>query len=417
MIRRSSMKNMVCLADGCTMPTNQSETGINENRLIVGTTRCGKTFSIVEPMLLHTYEGSLVVNITKRALFDKYAPIFEARGYEVLDLNFAEPEKSKISYDPLNYLKKDRDFINIGRAICEVINNDSDPFWMESAANCTTAMLKLVDLNSKSENKAPSFSDFKLLFSNIEFDYSKMSSTNLNVFFDEAERLYPNNLAWQKWKTIRTAAPKTTASISSILNATLNDFFDNDLLNMMSKDYKLSFENLASKKTVLFVTTSPFNRSSEKLVNLFYNDLFRNLFDFAERCPNKELPIPVNIICDDFAVGSKIPNFAEDISIFCAKRIAVTMLLQSESQLEGMYSKAEAQTIINNCDTYVYMGGMDDMTCHSISRRINKPVEDIFYMPLEQVIVMRRGSKPVISKRYQTLEDPLYKKLCMKAGA
>lgn len=158
------MKNMVCLAEGCTMPTNQSETGINENRLIVGTTRCGKTFSIVEPMLLHTYEGSLVVNITKRALFDKYAPIFEARGYEVLDLNFAEPEKSKISYDPLNYLKKDRDFINIGRAICEVINNDSDPFWMESAANCTTAMLKLVDLNSKSENKAPSFSDFKLLF-------------------------------------------------------------------------------------------------------------------------------------------------------------------------------------------------------------------------------------------------------------
>ena len=65
----------------------------------------------------------------------------------------------------------------------------------------------------------------------------------------------------------------------------------------------------------------------------------------------------------------------------------------------------------------MYMGGMDDMTCHSISRRINKPVEDIFYMPLEQVIVMRRGSKPVISKRYQTLEDPLYKKLCMKAGA
>ncbi len=405
------MKNIVCLADGCVMPSHQLEAGINENRLIVGTTRCGKTFSIVEPMLLHTYEGSLVVNITKRELFDKYSSIFKERGYEVLDLNFAEPEKSNISYDPLIHLKKDRDFINMGRAISEIVNwGKVDPFWSESLAACVSAMLKLVDLNSRYGDKTPSFTDFKFIFSHLEFDFSGMTSTNLDIFFDEAEKLFPDNIAWQKWKTIRTASPKTAASISSVLNAALDDFFDTDLLNMMEKEPKLSFEKLATEKTVLFVTTSPFNKASEKITNLFYNDLFKNLFDFAETRPKKELPIPVNIICDDFAVGSKIPNFADDISIFCAKKIAVTLLLQSESQLEGMYSKTEAQTIINNCDTYVYMGGMDDTTCHSISRRINKPVEDVYYMPLEQVIVMRRGTKPFISKRYQTLKDPLYNK-------
>lgn len=76
-----------------------------------------------------------------------------------------------------------------------------------------------------------------------------------------------------------------------------------------------------------------------------------------------------------------------------------------------MYGKEEATTIINNCDTYVYFGGMDSQTCESISKRRNIPVEDVYTMPLEQVMIFRRGSKPVTSRRYQTYEDPIYKKL------
>jgi hypothetical protein len=84
------------------------------------------------------------------------------------------------------------------------------------------------------------------------------------------------------------------------------------------------------------------------------------------------------------------------------------MLLQSESQLISMYGEDAATTIINNCDTYVYMGGMDITTCEHISQRTNQPLHKVMAMPLEQVVVFRRGSEPYVSKRYQILNDPLY---------
>lgn len=405
------MKNQVCLADGYVFSTDQNETGINENRLIVGTTRCGKTFSIVEPMLLHTYEGSLVVTITKRELFHKYSKLFKERGYEVLDLNFSEPEKSDIAYDPLRYLSNERDYINIGRALSECLaGGKADPYWAESTAACITAMFRLIGLNAETDCREPSFADFSILFRNLQF-FMKDSVTNIDYMFDEAEKLCQDSMALKKWNTIRVNSPRTTACLSSALNIVLDDILDSDLGKMMNKPKKISFVELGSKKTILFVTTSPFNKASEKITNIFYYDLFKNLFEYAERCPKMKLPIPVHIICDDFATGGRVPDFAEYISLFCAKGISTTLLLQSESQLTGLYSDAEAKTIINNCDTYVYMGGMDDNTCHSISKRLNKPVDDIYYMPLEQVIVMRRGSKPIIGRRYQTLSDPLYNKL------
>ena len=105
---------------------------------------------------------------------------------------------------------------------------------------------------------------------------------------------------------------------------------------------------------ILFLTTSPVNKSMQKLSTMFYTDAFRILFEYAESLKSKELPVPVHIIYDDFATGSVVPDFHEYLSIFCAKRMSVTLLLQSESQLAEMYGKMQATTIINNCDTYEY---------------------------------------------------------------
>jgi type IV secretory pathway TraG/TraD family ATPase VirD4 len=128
--------------------------------------------------------------------------------------------------------------------------------------------------------------------------------------------------------------------------------------------------------------------------------MFKTLFEKAEETENGKLPYPVQIICDDFATGCKVPNFQELISIFREKRIGVTLLIQSESQLDAMYERRNAITIVNNCDTYVYLGGMDLKTCESISKRIDIPCNEVLNMPIGKEYVFRRGQGPIITERY-----------------
>ena len=193
---------------------------------------------------------------------------------------------------------------------------------------------------------------------------------------------------------------KTASCVFGALNTTIDTIFNQDLRKMMSMSRQVDFKDLGRRKTVLFVTTSPVNPALHCFVNMF-----------AENQPDGTLPVPVHVMADDFATGSRILQFAEFISIFREKRISVCLLLQSESQLESMYSSDDATTIINNCDTYVYMGGMDIKTAHHISVRLNVPLEDVLYMPLGQVVMFRRGQRPVVTQRYNILENELYRQI------
>lgn len=412
------MKNLTCLAEGCVFPTDLNETGINANEIIVGPTRCGKTASVVEPKLLHTHNGSMIVSLTKRALVDKYASIFKKRGYEVWDFNLADPKQGNIAYDPLDFVESERDVVQLATTIVggepsRTKEGEKDPYWNESAISCLAAILNLAILGQKKEGKVARFRDFYKLYSKLELDTAKDGNccTNLDAGFDWADKYFPGNQASRMWKTIRGNAPRTAACIYSIMNNAVDKLMNQELLEAMEMENRVSFETMGSKKVVLFVTTSPVNKSQQKLATMFFADAFRVLYEYAERQPSRELPVPVHLVCDDFACGSIIPDFDEYISVFCAKGISTTLLLQSESQLENMYGKHAATTIINNCDTYLYMGGMDDTTCYNISRRRNVPVEDVYSMPLEQVVLFRRGAKPVVARRYQTYEDQEYKRL------
>ena len=128
----------------------------------------------------------------------------------------------------------------------------------------------------------------------------------------------------------------------------------------------------------------------------------------GERQADGMLPYPVQVLCDDFATGCRIPDFDKTISIFREKRISAVMLVQSETQLASMYGQMAAKTIINNCDTLVYLGGMDIDTCSSIARRANVPMEDVTTMKVGQEIYFRRGMKPVFTQRYDVTADNAY---------
>ena len=412
-----NLMDMSCLAEGLVVPADFEKTGLNLNEMVVGATGCGKSYSNAYSRLLHTENSSVVVPIAKKAIKEKFAGMFRRKGYKVIDLDFAHPEKSEYGYDPMDYIKRDEDVTQLAKALVEGANNGKEPskdeqYWNDSAASVLGAMIALVRMNAKSTGIRPCFADVVDMNKRLEVNYSgNYATTNIDRLFEESEKRFPGNQAVQLWKSGRGNAPRTAACIFSMVTNSLNRIFSENVLKMTRKDKRVDFSDLGKKRTALFITTSPMNMTLINLINVMYSDMFRTLFEQAEERSDSRLKVPVHIICDDFACGSRICEFEDYISIFRAAGISVTLLLQSESQLITMYGEHAATTIKNNCDTYVYMGGNDIKTCEDVSRRLNKSLSTVLSTPLEQVVVFRRGSKPVVARRYQILEDPEYKKM------
>jgi type IV secretory pathway TraG/TraD family ATPase VirD4 len=168
----------------------------------------------------------------------------------------------------------------------------------------------------------------------------------------------------------------------------------------------IDFKQLATEKTALFIITSPVNTALACFANLVYGTAIKQLLNFAAECPDYRLPREVRLSFDDFAVGSKIHNFANYMSIFRSAGISAIILLQSESQLYSLYGEQDGQTIINNVSTYCYFsGGMDLTTCEHVARRINKSLETVLYSPLDRIYIMQAGQKPKATSRYPIMED------------
>lgn len=410
------MTDRMILGNGVIYSTDSAETGLNNNVIVCGTSGCGKTMSILEPRLLETYESSLIVTVTKRKLVDKYTPVFKDRGYEVLDLNFVSPHLSSAAYDPLLFIKNIDDIHSFVESIvCEKISKGSvsDPYWYEAAASLLSAEIAYVMATSKGAR--PSMADVISLHRTlkIEEEHNESIRTSLDDNFNALEGKSDGYsvFALSCWRTFSSLPIRTASCVFSELNTRIDKLFTPQITAMFRKPKKIDFKRISRNKTVLFVTTSPVNPSLHQLVNIFYSQAFKELFEYAERRDDKMLPRQVNFLADDFATGGRVKDFPEYISIFREKRIAVTLLIQSESQLESMYGSGSAVTIINNCDTYVYMGGTDISTAGSISKRLDVPIYDVLSMPLGQLAIFRRGEKPVITERYPVTQNEEFRRI------
>lgn len=400
----------VILGDNQIYSGDCEKTQLNLNRLIVGSSGAGKSLSFLEPELLNIRNSSVILTLSKRELADKYAPWFEERGYRVYDLNLANPERSAVAYDPMRLVHSFTDIKHLAMSVVmadpQKTKSNADPYWDKGGASLLCALIAMV----MTTRPNATFADVLDLLDELDIDdRGSVIRTNLDDRFDALKRRNPNSFAVTNWRTFKQLPIRTASCIFSALNSTVDDMFTPELRKMMRLSNVLDFEALASRKSILFVTTSAVNPALHRFVNLFNAQALKKLFEFAEEQPDGRLPVPVRLLFDDFAVGSKILNFPEQISIFRAKGMSVMLLLQSESQLESMYGADDATTIINNCDTYVYLGGMDLKTCRNISARLNQPLEDVLYMPIGQEFIFRRGQKPVITQRYRTPEDPAYR--------
>ncbi len=405
-------RDYTCLADGLVVPADFEKTGLNLNEVIVGVTGCGKSMSNAYSRVVHTYDSSLVVPIAKRALMDKFTPILKERGYRIQVLDFANPENSNIGYDPMFNAHTNEDLTLLAKkiAVPDKTQKSLDPYWDSTAQSVLAALMMLSRANVRFGGKRAAFTDVIKLYQNMNVEYvgKGILKTALDPLFDRLDEEDPGNQTCLLWNTFRGLPERTGSTVYSCVNTTMDKFLSKKVMDMAKNEVQIKFSELGKQKTALFIITSPMNTTLQNYINLMYSDLFRELFNAAEANGNGRLDVPVHIICDDFACGSRILDFENYISIFRAAGISVTLLLQSESQLSSMYGENEAKTIINNCDTYVYMGGMDIETCRSIAAKADKTLATIMSIPQEEVIVFRRGHKPYFSKRYQTTKDPEY---------
>ena len=417
--------DIVPIAENVTHNYNTEETGRNNNILVIAGTGKGKTKSVVYPMLLHTNNSSLVVPISKRDVLYKFGNDFVQKGYDVEVLDLADASKSTIGFEPLFYLKDQTEVLDLAEKIVNVEDSSNlvrDPYWNNAAVSLIAAEMSLLIENWAYEQnedgsdltKPPTMLDVLALHSQLSFTDSvrvtEFTKSTLDEAFEELEQKNPNSYAASCWKVVKKLAARTVSCIVSTVNVAYTKIFTTQMKKIMSLN-TLDIALLGEKKTVLFVVSSPVNKSSQMFANLFYSTLFKELFDTAESYPDCVLPVPVQIICDDFACGSKIPKFSEYISIIRSCGISVTMLVQSETQLADMYGTSAANTIVDNCDTMIYMGGMSLQTCSNMSMRVNQPLDDIISMPIGVVYVVRAGEKPRKTNRYNIYADEGYKRL------
>lgn len=407
----------IILAQGCTYSCDSTQTGLNNNQIIVGGSGSGKTMSITEPCLLNTHHRNLIVTATKARIVHKYKPLLEDRGYRVEILDFSNLQNCTVGYDPLKFVRTQEDVTFLARSIIMADprkkgNTHMDPYWDEAAISLLSALIGLVQLRDGEHR--PSFADVVRQCQRLRVNYSSSNiRTNLDLDFQGLEFRQPGNPASANWESFCHLPPRTAACVTGMLNTSISHLFNAELLDMMGLPMQVDIQQLAQEKTVLFVITSPVNPALSSLVSLFYATAMKELFEFAER-RGGGLPIPVHMICDDFATGAPIPDFAQYISIMREAGLSVTLLCQSESQLESVYSPAEATTIINNCDSYVFTGGMDLQTARNVSLRLNMPVDEVLSMPLGTFAVFRRGAVPVLAQRYPILDDPEHQRLMQR---
>lgn len=398
----------IILGKGAEYSSDCYETQLNNNIIVCGSSGCGKTRSISEVRLLETRNSSIVTTMSKKRLADEYIPLFRERGYKVMAIDFASPEKSLFSFDPLKFIHNAGDVSMTAEAIVKAgksPNQNMDEYWDQTAESLLSAEIMYVMMTN---NKA-TFADVLDFHANLTLDTKGDGfSSNYDKLFAELEKAKPGCQALRYWKSFSSTSSRTAGTIYSTLNTTIDKVFTGEIRNLIASKPCVDLRSIADERTALFMITSPVNPSLNTFVNMFYSRLFKELFEYAETKEGGVLPIPVHVLCDDFACGAAIQNFPEYISIFREKGISVTMLLQSESQLEAMYGCDNAKTIINNSDTYIYMGGSDLTTARNISYRLNVPLDEVLYMPIGKEVVFRRGSRPFTTERYDIRENEHY---------
>lgn len=395
----TTINNFRVLADGKKISNDTWKTNLNNNDLVIGSSGSGKTGGYVIPNILSNDGTSMVVADTKSNLYKKLSPDLIARGYEVKVVDFVNFVNS-CSYNPLMYIGKDektgkysqKDITSLSNALIPLCSKE-DAFWVTSAREVLACVISYVleVFVPEDRNLTSVLEVYKKLVSSASCE----NNTPSVYFLDILEEENPDSFAVSKYKMFRAniRAEKCWASICQFITAAMGIFDFDDARRMFKGDDPVDFRQIGEKKTVVFLNISDTDRSLDTLVNIFYTQLFQALCDCADKNPEGRLTVPVRVFLDDFATNTKIEKFDNLISVIRSREISVSIILQSLSQLDTLYSDSQALTIINNCDHVIYLGGSDLKTAEYMSKRMCRTLERVLTLPHDEVLLLTRGEK------------------------
>ena len=397
------------LAKGVTQSNNAHKTGLNNNDLIIGPSGAGKTRGYVIPNILQANE-SMIIADTKGDLANAFTEYLEDKGYEVYVMDFTDTLNScgydpldNIRYDPVRGKYNEQDILKLVKCIAPDLDT-REPFWDEQGRTLLTTIVSYVLETLRPEDRN---------LVSVQKLFSVWNKKNAEIMFNEVARKNPDSFALSKYNMIKKNfdADKMVASIEAFTAQALDIFSFEGARQMITNPRKVDIKAMGRKKTALFLNISDTDRSMDKLVNIFYTQTLQMLCEEALKSPGCRLPVPVRFIMDDFATNACIPDFDKIISVIRSREIYVSLILQSISQLESLYGQGKANTIINNCDVMLYLGGQDIDTVNMICAKTGFAVDFIHGLSLSDVILFIRSKKPVFAKKYEAADYPEYEKV------
>lgn len=397
------------LSEECRADNNTWHTRLNNNDLIIGPSGAGKTRGYVLPNILQCNE-SLIVADTKNTLRAQTEAVLRQSGYQVfsLDLTGAGPSHG---YNPLDYVRVDpgtqryseQDVMTVAASLIP-IQTPHDPFWELSARIYLESIIGYV-LECLPEEEHTLNSVLRLS--------REIGSGRLAMLLDELACQNPESFAVRRFTICRDGekADRTNACVLMFLAEKLAPLDSDGARAIFRNPDKIDLARIGREKTAVFLNASDTDRSMDRLANLFYAQALHVLCDSADRSPSHRLDVPVRFILDDFAANVYIPQFDRILSVIRSRNISASIILQSISQLEGLYGHAAATTIINNCNHCLYLGGQDVETAKYMGIKANKSVSAMLNMPLDSAWLFARGEPAMLTQKYDLTRHPCYHEL------
>ena len=349
----------------------------NKNVLVIGGSGSGKTRFYVKPNLMQMH-SSYCVTDPKGTIVLECGKMLEDNGYEIRILNTINFKKS-MKYNPFAYLRSEKDILKLVQTIIANTKGEGEKsgedFWVKAEKLYYTALIGYIFYEAPREEK-----NFATLLDMIDAsEVREDDETYMNPIdrlFEALEKREPTHFAVKQYKKYKLAAGKTAKSILISCGARLAPFDIRELRDLMSED-ELELDTLGDRKTALFVIISVTDDTFNFVVSIMYSQLFNLLCDKADDVYGGRLPVHVRCLLDEFANIGLIPKFEKLIATIRSREISASIILQAQSQLKAIY-KDNADTIVGNCDSTLFLGGKEKTTLKELSETLGKETIDLY---------------------------------------
>ena len=412
----------------------------NKNVLVIGGSGSGKTRFFVKPNIMQMH-SSYVVTDPKGTLLVECGKMLQKNGYKIKSLNTINFKKS-MHYNPFAYIRSEKDILKLVNVIIANTKGDGEKsgedFWVKAERLLYCALIGYIYYEAPEEEK-----NFTTLLDLINASEAREDDENykspVDMLFDRLAEREPEHFAVKQYVKFKQAAGKTLKSILISCGARLAPFDIKELRDLMEYD-ELELDTLGDEKTALFVIISDTDDTFNFVVAIMYSQLFNLLCDKADNEYGGRLPVHVRCLLDEFSNIGQIPKFEKLIATIRSREISACIILQAQSQLKAIY-KDNADTIIGNCDTTLFLGGKEKSTLKELSETLGKETIDMYntsetrsnqnsygtnyqklgkeLMSQDELSVMDggkcilqlRGVRPFLSDKYDITKHPRYKML------